>query len=465
MANGNRFGPENPHPLSTLKTELVWEGKYDEYGNRREVDIAGCAMPLQKIETIDEPRSRAEAQGMLFDSKKSHPDDFRNMLTWGDNKLVMASLLKDFKGKIDLIYIDPPFDVGADFKMNIPVGDERETLAKDQSTLELVAYSDMWGRGTDSYLHLVYERLLLMRDLLKETGSIFVHVDWRMSYLLRALLGEVFGSGNFIGEIVWKHQIMGGAHGKKLPKAHENILWCAKTELFRINVESPHIKVPFSDYVRKSMQQDENGRWFYTRRRMSRKASAEEIAAKAHTRTYVDSPDQGTIASDVWDDMPSYQPKPAVNTNYPTQKPDEILERIIGAATKDPPYNEPNDVPIVADFFCGSGTAGAVAERLGRRWLMCDLGRFAIHTTRKRIIDLQRELHATGSAYRPFDVYNLGRYERQWWQKEHLKGADEEHRNLVLAFYKAEILTSSVSRLLHGQKGPAFVHVFLSARP
>jgi hypothetical protein len=98
------YGPGNPHPLSVLRTELVWEGKYDEYGNRREVDAAGLAMPLQRIETVDEPRSRAESQGELFDAKKSHLDDFRNMLIWGDNKLVMASLLKEFAGAVDLIY-------------------------------------------------------------------------------------------------------------------------------------------------------------------------------------------------------------------------------------------------------------------------------------------------------------------------------------------------------------------------
>lgn len=158
MANGNnRFGPENPHPLSTLKTKLVWDGKYDEYGNRREIDVAGCAIPLQKIETINEPRSRAEAQGKLFDAKKSHPNEFRNMLIWGDNKLVMASLLKWFKGKVDLIYIDPPFDVGADFTLDVPVGDGKETINKDQSTLEMVAYHDIWGKGTDSYLHMIFE--------------------------------------------------------------------------------------------------------------------------------------------------------------------------------------------------------------------------------------------------------------------------------------------------------------------
>src|SRR5260370_40860901 len=145
MTEKVRFGPANPHPLSQLKTELVWEGKYDEYGSRREVDIAGCAMPMQKIETIDEPRSEAAAVGQLelFEKKTKRLDDFRNMLIWGDNKLVMASLLKEFKGKIDVIYIDPPFDVGADFTMKVPLGEEDETLQKAQSTLEMVAYRAM----------------------------------------------------------------------------------------------------------------------------------------------------------------------------------------------------------------------------------------------------------------------------------------------------------------------------------
>ena len=179
-----RWGIDHPHPLSQMRTELVWDGKYDEYGNRRGVDIAGCAMPLQRIETIDEPRSRAEAQGelALFEKEKKRKDDFRNMLVWGDNKLVMASLLKDFKSKVDLIYIDPPFDVGADFTMDVPIGDEKETVAKDQSTLEMVAYRDMWGKGTDSYLHMMFERLSLMKELLSEKGNIFVHCDWHMSH-------------------------------------------------------------------------------------------------------------------------------------------------------------------------------------------------------------------------------------------------------------------------------------------
>ena len=194
MAEKIHYGIDNPHPLFNRKTELVWDGKYDEYGRRREVDIAGCAMPLQKIETIDEPLSRASAEGTmeLFAKESRRLDDSRNRLIWGDNKLVMASLLAEFKGKVDLIYIDPPFDVGADFTMDVPIGEGKETVGKDQSTLEMVAYRDMWGKGTDSYLHMMYERLTLMKELLAETGSIWVHCDWRVSGYFRCVLDGHF---------------------------------------------------------------------------------------------------------------------------------------------------------------------------------------------------------------------------------------------------------------------------------
>src|SRR5260370_35829588 len=159
MADPVHYGIDNPHPLFNRKTELVWEGKYDEYGSRREVDIAGCAMPMQKIETIDEPRSEAAAVGQLelFEKKTKRLDDFRNRLIWGDNKLVMASLLKEFKGRIDLIYIDPPFDVGLDFTMDVPIGDGKVTIYKDQSCLEMVAFKDSGGKGTDSYQTMTFD--------------------------------------------------------------------------------------------------------------------------------------------------------------------------------------------------------------------------------------------------------------------------------------------------------------------
>lgn len=226
------FGPGNPHPLSTLKTELVWEGKYDEFGNRREVDAAGLAMPLQRIETVDEPRARAEAQGGLFDTKKAHLDDFRNMLIWGDNKLVLASLLKEFRGKVDLIYIDPPFDVGADFTMQVPIGDDPETTEKDQSALEMVAYRDTWGKGTDSYLHMMYDRLAMMRELLSDHGSIYVHSDNNVDSYLRAILDELFGRDHFQAEIVWKRaDSHNDAHA--YGTVHDTIFFYSKSDDFR----------------------------------------------------------------------------------------------------------------------------------------------------------------------------------------------------------------------------------------
>jgi len=152
-----------------------------------------------------------------------------------------------------------------------------------------------------------------------------------------------------------------------------------------------------------------------------------------------------------WDDISMLRGWSHEKIGYNTQKPESLLERIIMASS--------NEGDLVADLFCGSGTTGAVAERLGRRWIMSDLGRFAIHTSRKRLIDLQRKLNDDGQPYRAFDVYNLGRYERQWWQKDRLKGAEEEHRRVVLEFFKAEVLATPPSPLLHGRKAGAFCHV------
>lgn len=427
-SNGSRgapaYGPVNPHPLSVLRTELVWEGKYDEYGNRREVDAAGLAMPLQRIETVDEPRSRAEAQGTLFDAKKSHLDDFRNMLIWGDNKLVLASLLKEFRGKVDLIYIDPPFDVGADFTMSVPIGDEAESVAKDQSTLEMVAYRDMWGKGSDSYLHMLHDRLVLARDFLREGGVFWVHLDYRVVGLVRLLLDEVFGAECFRNEVIWYYS-GGGAPKDRFAFKHDNILCYTK------GASEPTFNV---DEVRMDYKWTEG----------QRRADGSERDLE-----------RGKLPDDVMGldviRLNKIMPWAAEHTGYETQKNEALVATLMRACT--------NQGDVVMDFFCGSGTTGAVAERLGRRWLMADLGRFAIHTSRKRLIELQRELHDEGKPYRAFDVFNLGRYERQWWQKERLQGADEEHRRVVLEFYKAEVLANAPSPLLHGRKGPALCHV------
>src|SRR3990167_4887298 len=337
MSKLNKYGPDNPHTLSTKKTELVWEGKYDEYGNRREVDIAGCAMPMQKIETIDEPASRLSQTG-LFDAQKAHKDDFRNMLIWGDNKLVMASLLKDLKGKIDLICIDPPFDVGADFTMDVPIGDSKESIGKDQLTLEMVAYRDMWGKGTDSYLHMMYERLALMKELLIENGSIFVHCDWRMTSLLRQVLNDIFGNENFQREIIWSFDTKSGYKTitENWIRSHDTILFFSKAREKSFNKQY----LPYSDeYLSRFKKTDEDGRRYRDDRGSGVKQYLDEL--------------KGVAVSDVWQDVKSFQ-QDATSLeylNYATQKPEALLERIIKASS--------NEGDIVADFFCGSGTTGA----------------------------------------------------------------------------------------------------------
>lgn len=424
------YGPGNPHPLSRMRTELVWDGKYDEYGNRREVDVAACALPMQKIETVDEPRQRAAATGNLelFDKQfagKRH-DDFRNRLIWGDNKLVMASLLKEFKGKVDLIYIDPPFDVGADFTMDVPIGDGKETVGKDQSTLEMVAYRDMWGKGTDSYLHMIFERLSLAKELLSETGSIYVHVDWRVNAMMRALLDETFGKDNFRNQIAWCYYGPSSPGQRHFNRKHDTILFYSKSDAYFFDRDAA--RIPYDETTAGKF--DSEGTGFG--------GTPADLS-------------KGKIAEDWWADIAIVARRRNEILGYATQKPEELLERIIKASS--------NDGDLVADFFCGSGTTGAVAERLGRRWIMSDLGRFAIHTGRKRLIELQRKLHEEGKSYRAFDVYNLGRYERQWWQKARLQGADDEHRRVVLEFFKAEPLQSPPNPLLHGRKSGAFCHV------
>ncbi|MBN1842385.1 MAG: site-specific DNA-methyltransferase [Deltaproteobacteria bacterium] len=478
MTNNIRWGLDNPHPFSQMKTELIWEGKYDEYGNRRTLDIAGCAMPLQKIETIDEPASRAAVQGDLFDPLKAHRDDFRNMLIWGDNKLVMASMLKEFKGKIDLIYIDPPFDVGADFTMDVPLGDRRETIGKDQSALEMVAYRDMWGRGTDSYLHMMNDRLILMRELLSERGSFYLHCDWHTGHSLKLLMDEVFGADKFHNQITWKRSTPRGNAGKRFPELTDYLLFYTKADDYIWNDQY----VPYrKEYIKKYYCQIEKGTgrlfqptsllghtgvnpvyawrglnkpWRYPRHRIEELDAAGRLywpegGGIPRLKRYLDQ-QKGVPLQSLWDDIPPVNSQALEDTQFATQKPEAFLERIIKGSS--------NEGDLIADFFCGSGTTGAVAEKLGRRWIMCDLGRFAIHTSRKRLIEAQRTLHNSNKQYRSFDVYNLGRYERQWWQKERLKGADEEHRRVVMEFYKAEPLPNATG-LLHGRKGQAFVHV------
>jgi adenine-specific DNA-methyltransferase len=481
VSEGSAYGPQNPHPLSRLKTELVWEGKYDEYGNRREVEIAGADLPLQKVESIDEPRSSAEGRGQLelWKKQSKRQDDFRNMLIWGDNKLVMASLLRDFRGKIDLIYIDPPFDVGADFTMQVQLGEEGETIQKEQSILEAVAYRDTWGKDTDSYLHMMYERLSLMRDLLSERGTIYVHCDWRLQGLLRLAMDDVF-AGCFRNVVSWRRQVVRGmkTHARFMPYSSDYIYIYAKAEPATWNPIEKEVLISLEEAAKKYMRDDggffrtsdpgtysqeslvklfSEGRIHVTRggtafiKNGRLEVTKGTVGIKYYREQRGNSVVESTVVDNIWDDIPGMGVVSSEYVGYATQKPRALLERVIKASS--------NEDDLIADFFCGSGTTLTVAEKLGRRWIGVDLGRYAIHTSRKRLIQTQRELHEQGKSYRAFDVFNLGRYERQWWQIESLKGADEEHRQIVLAFYRAEPLTSAGNPLLHGRKGPALVSV------
>ena len=428
------------HPLYR-RTELIWEGKYDENGERVAVETDGLPLELQLVETVNEPRSRLEAQGGLFNAKKSLRDDFRNRLIWGDNKLALLTLREEFAGKIDLIYIDPPFDVGADFSMKVKVGEEGE-IGKEPSIMEMVAYRDTWGQHTNSYLTMLYERLLLMRDLLSDRGSIYVHCDWRGNAYIRLIMNEIFGIKNFQREIVWSFDTKSGYKtlAENWIRSHETVFYFSKTGKPIFNKQYLPYK---EEYLARFSHTDKDGRKYRADRSSKQKQYLDEL--------------KGVPVSDVWNDIKSFQQDATSGEylGYPTQKRESLLERIIKASS--------DEDSIVADFFAGSGTTAVAAEKLGRRWIASDLGRFAVHTATKRLIDTQREMQENKTPYRAFDIYNLGRYERQRWQM----GADgaesarreKEHRKTVLSFFGAQALENAPSPLLHGEKEGAFVHI------
>jgi adenine-specific DNA-methyltransferase len=224
--------------IEITKTELVWPGKYNEDGTLKEV--TRVSLPFQVIERVNESRATREAKKgqtlSLFDVWEGKEGDtfeegWRNKLIWGDNLLVMGSLLEKFAGKIDLIYIDPPFATGADFSFTTEIGETGDELTKDASLLEEKAYRDTWGAGLSSYMEMITPRLVLMRDLLSDSGSIYVHGDWRISYCFGAVLREIFGDDNFRNEIVWFYPNSGlKAKARKYHQVHDTLLHFSRTQ-------------------------------------------------------------------------------------------------------------------------------------------------------------------------------------------------------------------------------------------
>jgi DNA modification methylase len=323
--------------------------------------------------------------------------------------------------------------------------------------IEEIAYRDTWGKGADSFIAMIYERLKLMHGLLADDGSIYVHCDWRVNSYMRLVLDEIFGKNNFRNEISWR--CSSGARGvsggqNQYIKTNNSILFYSKNEKENI------FKIPFRSYSENTLKMykfdDNDGKGKY-RLQMLRNYSQKSIEQmKIEGRIYQDESGnlslkqylgdkEGVAVDDLWEDLFTVQKTSLENIDYPTQKPESLLERIIKASS--------NEGDLVADFFCGSGTTLAVAEKLGRKWIGSDLGRFSIHTTRKRMIGVQRELKKAGKDFRAFEILNIGKYEREKFLTVNENLREEEKRiqrenkekefiKLILSAYKAEPVDS-----------------------
>jgi len=467
------------------EVELVWNGKTSEVSN--------IVLPFQVIEQVDEPRAEkpedTALQAGLFDERGRQLKGWTNKLIWGDNKLILSSLKNgplreeiEKQGGLKLIYIDPPFDVGADFSMDIEIGGD--TFTKKPNILEEIAYRDTWGKGADSFIAMIYERLVLMRDLLAEDGSMFVHIGPKLASHTKFICEELFGPSNLIGEIIWRRHDPHNDAIRKLGIITDRILWYAKSDGYYYNsdIERTHLtdtaEAEFSllaletgEVVNYKGNESKPGRrfklddatwkgnrnkflwrgaspsskreWMYDLKGMEEALRRGELylrdpnkgAARCKKR-YLDE-SKGIPLQDVWDEVGRMKG----GSEYPTEKPERLIMRIINIASK--------EGDLVADFFCGSGTTAAVAEKLGRKWIVSDLGKFAVHTTRKRLIGVQRQLKAEGNPYRAFEILNLGKYERQHYigvnpnlreaeQQKQLEEKEAAFVDLILRAYRAE---------------------------
>ena len=401
------------------------------------------------------------------------PQGWRNRLIWGDNKLVLSSLLDEFAGKVDLIYIDPPFAIGADFSYRTRVGDNN--VNKEPSMLEEMAYRDMWSGGLNSYIPLMQRYIQSMYELLKPTGSIYLHCDHTANSYLRACLDEIFGENNFQSEISWlrkseKHNLA----SKRYPNSHDTIYFYVKSPSYVYNIQYS----PYDDeYIAKTYSfTDSRGRyttmpctnegggnkvyefrgisraWRFSYARMNALYENDLLTQATPTspfryKIYLDDA-KGVKVSDFWDDVNTFSNN--VRTGYPTQKPEALLERIIKASS--------NQGGLVLDCFVGSGTTSAVAENLGRRWIGVDIGRFAIQTTRKRLLDIP--------GCRPFEVQNLGRYERSHWQDIGSSGGNKVagYIGFILDLYRSQPILGQFQHL-HGIREGVAVHVGATDAP
>ena len=303
-----------------------------------------------------------------------------NRLIYGDNLLSMQALLagdessglEPLRGKVNLIYIDPPFDSKADYRTKITL--PHNQITQKPTTFEQFGYSDLWQKGTVSYLEYMYPRLVLMKELLSETGSIYVHIDWHVGHYLKILLDDIFGKENFRNEIVWIYTRMGTKGQKIFSRAHDNVYWYSKNNSWIFNLDE--VRLPYSE--------GSLARQGYQLNRLGSGISKQGVTVLNNI---------GKCPED-WFDIPYLRGNERVD--YATQKPEKLLERIIKASS--------NEGDLVCDFFGGSGTTAAVAERLGRRWITTDIGKPACLVMRKRFIDMNAK---------PFLYQAIGDYNKE----------------------------------------------------
>jgi adenine-specific DNA-methyltransferase len=465
-------------------TELIWEGKYSKDGKKQ--GPVRIALPFQTIETVNESAQDRRRNLELFASGRD--TEWRNRLIWGDKKYVLPSLLPEFAGKVNLIYIDPPFDTGANFSFMATVpqrpdaaDDEAISFMKEASIIEQKAYRDTWGSGLNSYLHWFCETTVMLHELLKDDGILYVHFDSRMVHYAKVLLDETFGGENFRNQIVWKRTYAHGNADYQFGQIHDTLLCYARSEAAKLNpLFVPYDAEYIATYFR--LVEASTGRRYASQNLTNYNKDRPNLTYtwKGHRRTWLFSEEkmreldkQGRIIysktgyprlkqyldespglplGDLWIDIKPLKHAGAEVVPYPTQKPEALLHRILQSSSK--------EGDLVLDCFVGSGTTAAVAEKLNRRWIACDLSRFAIHTTRKRLLDVPD--------VKPFAVQNLGKYERQAWQAAEFpangKNRLEEqcqreaaYRRFILDLYRAKPVSGYA--WLHGVKAGRMVHV------
>ena len=429
---------------------------------RQKVAPVRIALPFQTIETVNESAQDRQRSLELFATGRE--TEWRNRLIWGDKKYVLPSLLPEFAGKVNLIYIDPPFDTGADFSFNTKVPDYLETpedettpFEKQPSILEQKAYRDTWGRGLDSYLQWFYETVVLLKELLAEDGCLYVHLDWHLAHYGKVVLDEVFGPDNFLNNVVWSYQTRHSSD-RFWNRKHDDLLLYKKSDRWTFNWKDEEVMQKLSpNTIVKYRHKDEKG--FYRLNGRFLKGSpikgakdVDPVWEKTHPDLVVrDYLRPGIPPNDSFF-LPIENQSSTDRTGYKTQKPTKLLRKLVKASS--------NEGDLILDCFVGSGTMATVAEKLNRRWIACDLGRFAVHTTRKRLLSIPD--------VKPFVVQNLGKYERQTWQvaefpangKDRIdeqRQRDSAYRKFILDLYHATPVTGHA--WLHGAKAGRMVHV------